>query len=188
MPGLLHMLALLMGLLLVTGVQAQERPKLAVLDFKQVKTGLEPHEVGLLTDLARTEAKQVVGAKYDIITKESLVDTQQSQLRWYRLDRTTGETTELVRFLPSREQALLFSFFDQYACSHPSLAPDGNTLAFAGHLLETAESDPSAPPHIYTLPLKPTSTPQPIAPGTLACWDVPSRPSSEEMERKECGL
>lgn len=103
------------------------------------------------------------------------VDTQQSQLRWYRLDRTTGETTELVRFLSSRDQALLFSFFDQYACSHPSLAPDGNTLAFAGHLLERAESDPSAPPHIYTLPLNPTGTPQPIAPGTLACWDVPSR-------------
>ena len=40
MPRLLHMLALLMGLLLVTGARAQERPKLAVLDFKQVETGL----------------------------------------------------------------------------------------------------------------------------------------------------
>ncbi len=116
------------------------------------------------------------------------VDMQHSQLRWYRLDRTTGETTELVRFLPSREQALLFSFFDQYACSHPLLAPDGNTLAFAGHLLETAASDPSAPPHIYALPLTPPGTPQAVAPGTLACWDVPSRSPSEEIGRKESGL
>ena len=114
------------------------------------------------------------------------VDMKQSQLRWYRLDRTTGETTEIVRFLPSREQALLFSFFDQYAYSHPLLAPDGNTLAFAGHLIETAASVPSASPHIYVLPLKPPSTPQAIAPGNLACWDVASRPSSEEIGKKEC--
>ena len=116
------------------------------------------------------------------------VDTQHSQLRWHKLDRTTGATTELARFLPSREQTLLFSFFDQYVCSHPLLSPDGNTLAFAGHLLDTAASDPSASPSIYALPLKPPSTPQAIAPGTLACWDIPSHPSSEVVVRKESEL
>ena len=140
---------------------------------------------GQITPLLETSLAGFFWSPYGADLFYLSVDMQQNQLRWYRLDRTTGETTELVRFLPSREQALLFSFFDQYAYSHPLLAPDGNTLAFAGHLLETAESDPSAPPHIYALPLTPPSTPQAIAPGTLACWDVASRPSSEEIDRKE---
>jgi Tol biopolymer transport system component len=140
---------------------------------------------GQITALVETSLAGFFWSPYGADLFYLSVDMQQNQLRWYRLDRTTGETTELVRFLPSREQALLFSFFDQYAYSHPLLAPDGNTLAFAGHLLETAGSDPSAPPHIYALPLTPPSTPQAIAPGTLACWDVASRPSSEEIDRKE---
>ena len=99
------------------------------------------------------------------------VDVQHSQLRWHRYDRTTGESQELIRFLPSREQTLQFSFFDQYAASHPLLAPDGALLTFTGHLPDAAAQPATTAPTVYTLPLTPPFTPQAIAAGSFACWN-----------------
>ena len=103
------------------------------------------------------------------------VDTQHSQLRWHQYDCKTRESVELVRFLPSREQRLQFSFFDQYTGSHPLLDPDGLRLAFTGHLIEPDLPSSASSPTVYTLPLTPPFTPQAIAPGTFACWDRTAR-------------
>lgn len=100
------------------------------------------------------------------------VDVQHSQLRWHRHDRATGESQELIRFLPSREQTLQFSFFDQYADSHPLLAPDGALLTFTGHLPGAAAQPATTAPTVYTLPLTPPFTPQAIASGSFACWNL----------------
>jgi Tol biopolymer transport system component len=99
------------------------------------------------------------------------VEQQQSYLSWHRFMRASGEKTELARFLPSREQMFIFSFFDQYALSHPPLAPDGSALAFAGYLI-TPRSATTAP-HIYCLSLTdPTSPPTRVAPGQFVSWNL----------------
>ena len=100
------------------------------------------------------------------------LDAQRTHLRWHRLDRASGEKTELARFLPSREQAFCLSFFDQYAHSHPPVAPDGSALAFAGHLLGTEALDATTPAQIYVLPLDRVAVPSPIAPGQFVCWNL----------------
>lgn len=100
-------------------------------------------------------------------------DEEEHYLRWHRLSRTSGESAELARFLPSREQTFLFSFFDQYVISHPLVAPDGSALAFAGFLAEPG-SPPrtTSPPHIYLVPLDRPAPTRPVATGNFACWPV----------------
>ncbi|MBM4258080.1 MAG: hypothetical protein FJ147_19575 [Deltaproteobacteria bacterium] len=98
------------------------------------------------------------------------VAQQQSYLCWHRLTRASGEKTELARFLPSREQMFIFSFFDQYALSHPPLAPDGSGLAFAGYLISPVSSTTAS--HIYYLPLTDqTASPMKVAPGQFVSWN-----------------
>lgn len=98
------------------------------------------------------------------------VDPQRSHLRWHRVLRTNGETTELVRFLPSREQMFIFSFFDQYAGSHPPIALDGSALAFAGHLIEESQPEGSLS-RIYLVPLDRPAQPNLVASGHFVCWN-----------------
>jgi WD40 repeat protein len=100
------------------------------------------------------------------------IDAQRSYLRWHYLHRTNGENTELVRFLPSREQTFVFSFFDQYAYSHPPVAPDGSALTFAGHLIADEPLDPATSSQIYVLPLVHTAPPRPVARGRFVCWNL----------------
>src|SRR5215510_3029167 len=100
------------------------------------------------------------------------VDTQHSHLRWYGLNQESGETSELARFLPSREQTFILSFFDQYAGSHPPLAPDGGTLAFAGYLIGANPLDTTTPSQIYLLPLAGSDGPRPVAVGQFVCWNL----------------
>jgi Tol biopolymer transport system component len=100
------------------------------------------------------------------------VDAQRSHLCWHRAHRETGERTDLVRFLPSREQTLIFSFFDQYAHSHPPVAPDGSMLAFVGYLIGREPLETSASAQVYLLPLDPDSgTTKLVGPGQFACWN-----------------
>ena len=47
------------------------------------------------------------------------IDAQRSHLCWNVRKRDAEKKRELIRFLPSREQTLVMSFFDQYALSHP---------------------------------------------------------------------
>ncbi len=102
------------------------------------------------------------------------VDIRHSHLRWQRIERASGQTTEIVRFLPSREQTLFFSFFDQYALSHPPIAPDGSALAFAGHQIGPVALDTSSPTQIYVAQLdQPTDqsgAAHPIGVGNFVCW------------------
>jgi len=99
------------------------------------------------------------------------VDAQRSHLRWHSLSRENGKTSELARFLPSREQTFILSFFDQYAHSHPPLAPDGNSLAFAGYLVGDTQLDTSTQSQIYVLPLDQSREARPVASGQFVCWN-----------------
>ena len=64
----------------------------------------------------------------------AIVADGSGDLRWLLLDVATGETTELVDFVPSPDQLTMFQFFDQYAYSHSLWSPDGRYLVFAGRL------------------------------------------------------
>jgi Tol biopolymer transport system component len=104
------------------------------------------------------------------------IDAQRSHLCWSRHSRESREKTELVRFLPTREQTLLLSFFDQYAISHPLVSPDGNALAFAGYLLDAEllnTDSPNSSARIFVLSCDGKTTPQPVARGQFACWNLP---------------
>ena len=98
------------------------------------------------------------------------VDVRRSHLRWQRIVRESGQTSEIVRFLPSREQTLFFSFFDQYACSHPPIAPDGSALAFAGHHIGPVALDTNSPPQIYIAQLDQPGIVRSIGSGNFVCW------------------
>jgi WD40 repeat protein len=98
------------------------------------------------------------------------VDEHRNHLRWRRVSRSNGETTELARFLPSREQTFIFSFFDQYAMSHPPVAPDGSALVFAGFLIGDQLPDTATGSHIYVLPFNRAAPPRSVAHGNFACW------------------
>ncbi len=103
------------------------------------------------------------------------VDARHSHLCWHQLSRPSGETRELVRFLPSREQTFIFSFFDQYAGSHPPVAPDGSALAFAGHRIGPVALDTGSPARVYIVSLDPTDAPpgiRVIGTGNFVCWEA----------------
>jgi len=101
------------------------------------------------------------------------LDSGQSYLRWHRVQLDSGEKSELARFLPSREQMFVLSFFDQYTLSHPPLASDGSALAFAGYLINPASTATTS--QIYLLPLDRLAEPQPIASGEFVCWNLAAR-------------
>jgi hypothetical protein len=67
----------------------------------------------------------------------------------------------------------VFSFFDQYALSHPPVAPDGSVLAFAGYVVGAEPPDATTSAQIYVLPLIGTAAPSPVAHGQFACWNLP---------------
>jgi hypothetical protein len=104
------------------------------------------------------------------------IDAQRSHLCWNRQRLDGSEKTELVRFLPSREQTVVLSFFDQYALSHPPVAPDGSAVAFAGYLLdrELLSADvKNISSRIYVLRLERGAEPGAVGRGPFACWNLP---------------
>jgi hypothetical protein len=105
------------------------------------------------------------------------IDSQRSHLCWNVQRRDSEEKTELVRFLPSREQMLLLSFFDQYALSHPPVAPDGSAIALAGYLLdrELLNADMAkVASRVYTVQLRKGAEPRSVGRGQFACWNLPT--------------
>lgn len=92
-------LAVLAAALLVTAPsEAEERPLVAVLDLTQHDTALKRHELQLLSDLARGAALEVIGRRYDIITRENLVDLLKAHGK--ELEECQGECeTETGRLL-----------------------------------------------------------------------------------------
>jgi WD40 repeat protein len=104
------------------------------------------------------------------------IDAQRSHLCWNLQERDAGEKRELVRFLPSREQTLVMSFFDQYALSHPPVAPDGSAITFAGYLLDRellSADTANLASRVYVLPLAQGAEPQFVGRGQFACWNLP---------------
>lgn len=100
------------------------------------------------------------------------VDVQHSHLCWHRIVRESGEQTALARFLPSREQTFIFSFFDQYAFSHPPLSPDGSALAFAGHQIGPVALDTSSPSQVYVVPIDQPDAFYSVGAGNFVCWQL----------------
>lgn len=99
------------------------------------------------------------------------IDQQQNFLCWNRCVRSSEEKTEIARFLPSREQMFILSFFDQYALSHPPLAPDGSALAFAGYLVTPVSATTTS--YVYYVSLDdPTHPPVKVAPGQFVSWNL----------------
>jgi Tol biopolymer transport system component len=97
---------------------------------------------------------------------------KKSCFRWHALDLATGEKTYLATFLPSREQAFVFSFFDQYASSHPLISPDGTSLAFTGQLIGEDAVTVSNTPQVYILPVDGSAPPRVVGEGHFACWNL----------------
>lgn len=79
---------------------------------------------------------------------------------------STGTTT-LGRFVPSEETLYQLSFFDQYAHSHPLLAPDGAAIAFCGHPAGGASAPEEA--QVFVIAVD-GAAPLPVAWGGVATW------------------
>jgi hypothetical protein len=68
------------------------------------------------------------------------------------------------------------SFFDQYALSHPPVAPDGSAITFAGYLLdrELLNADTAnLASRVYVLRLVQGAEPRSVGRGQFACWNLP---------------
>ena len=92
------LLALSLAALLGGSAVAGERPLLAVLDFDGSQAKLSDAEVVELTEIARKEAFDRLGSRYDIITRENLVDLLKSHGK--TLERCQGECeTETGRLI-----------------------------------------------------------------------------------------
>jgi formylglycine-generating enzyme required for sulfatase activity len=84
--------------LVTSSAFAVERPLLAVLDFEAPRAGLSEDEVVELSELARAEALDQLGGRYDIITRENLVDLLKSHGK--TLEKCQGECeTETGRLI-----------------------------------------------------------------------------------------
>ena len=95
-------------------------------------------------------------------------------LRWLLLDSATGDTTELVDFVPSRDQLTMFQFFDQYAYSHSLWSPDSRYLLFAGRLSLQASSAgysaQSGSSRVFIIDTGAAISVDALADGTLGIW------------------
>ena len=97
-PAFLLVAVTVFGSLCAVDVQAKERPLLAVLDFDVVDSGLNSKEATALTEDVRKVALEVLGSRYDIITRENLVDLLKSHGK--TLERCQGECeTETGRLI-----------------------------------------------------------------------------------------
>jgi TolB protein len=99
-----------------------------------------------------------------------------ASLRWTLFEVATGVETQLVDFVPSAEQLVMFQFFDQYAYSHSLWSPDSRHLVFAGELREGAVTvSMSGHPghqgsHVFTVDTGSTLEITTVAEGVLGFW------------------
>ncbi len=94
-------------------------------------------------------------------------------LTWSVLDVASGETTELIDFLPSPDQLTMFQFFDQYAYSHQLWSPDSRNVVFAGIPADrpaSAAFQTQQRSQVYVLDTGPSRNADPVAPGVLGFW------------------
>ncbi|MCP4809438.1 MAG: hypothetical protein GY913_18670 [Proteobacteria bacterium] len=103
------------------------------------------------------------------------VDTENNCLTWQLV--VAGETRELCRFWPSREQLFHLRFFDQFAPSHRLLSPDGRRLVFCGHPLDTDEQRDEPSVLVYDLERHELRD---LGPGAFACFSPVENSTTSE--------
>jgi len=83
-------------------------------------------------------------------------------LVWYVLDVTTGKSTSLSTFLPTRDMVYLLNFFDQFARSHSLWSPDGRYLTYGA-------TDALGQSVVMLVDTHTGSTTK-VAPGSIGVW------------------
>jgi hypothetical protein len=86
----------------------------------------------------------------------------------WHLREPRGQTRELLRFVPTEEEALRLQFFDQYRSSHSPIAPDGGHLVVAGVDVRV-ERLPSES-QLYLVPLDEGAPALSLGPGSFGAW------------------
>ena len=90
-------------------------------------------------------------------------------LAWRLYDVLTNESRFLTKFIPSAQQLMLLSFFDQYAISHSPWTPDGRSLVFSGRLWRGVVTvAQTATTQVILLPVDDPAAARPIVEGILA--------------------
>jgi len=93
-------------------------------------------------------------------------DTGRQSIRWF-VQLETGETREVGRFRPTRDQYFYLHFFEQFARSHSSVSADDRWLVWAGHPTD----DSSAGPAVFLTDLgDPSAEPTAVCAGTYAVF------------------
>jgi TolB protein len=92
-------------------------------------------------------------------------------LSWRLYDIQTSESSLLTTWIPSPQQLVLLSFFDQYALSHSPWSPDGLNLVFAGQLWRGVVTvSQAASSQVIVLPVDDPGLAKSIADGILGFW------------------
>ncbi len=100
-----------------------------------------------------------------------------SGMQWSVVD-VGGDTQRLGKsFYPSRDLVYFCWFFDQFACSHPLISPDGSRLVFAGHMTEPSSERLDGQSQVYVASLEEERPVERVAAGHFACWDARVRES-----------
>lgn len=94
------------------------------------------------------------------------IDQGREQLSW-EANTDDGPRQVLARFLPTRETIFMASFFDQYALSHPPVAPDGTLIAFSGRLIGDEDGNG---PRVYVVPTDGGETSVVVGDGLCPAW------------------
>jgi dipeptidyl aminopeptidase/acylaminoacyl peptidase len=102
----------------------------------------------------------------------SLSFSEDGGMQWSSHDIHGAQQTIESRFYPSRELVYFCWFFDQFAASHPLVAPDGSALTFAGHVAERNGQSLDGESAVYVQSLLEQRPPERIGPGHFGCWDA----------------
>lgn len=90
--------------------------------------------------------------------------TELPRLAWYVLDAADGRSERLASFVPTREQAYLLTYFDQFGLSHRVWSPDGTRIAYGETLAGNR-------PVVQMIDLsRPGAPPQIVAQGVIGIW------------------
>lgn len=84
------------------------------------------------------------------------------------LEPCEREPRELLRFVPTEEEALRLAFLDQYQRSHSPVAPDERAVAVGGVDVRAARLPTE--PQVYLVPLDAGAEPRSLGPGRFAVW------------------